>query len=104
MIHKHFSYCNEKTKQQLANVLKLGWENLFIAFVFLAVMFFLTKALVTHLPQGGLMQVLRELIIILGWVALWRPADLLLYEWRPFKRKVKLFERIAACKVQLQRS
>jgi len=46
---------------------------------------------------------LRELFIILGWVALWRPAELLLYEWRPHKRNAKLFDKLAKCDVQVIR-
>ena len=37
----------------------------------------------------------KELFIILGWVALWRPAELLLYEWFPIRKKTRLFERLA---------
>jgi hypothetical protein len=103
IVHNHFAYREKKTEQQLANILRLGWENLLIAFAFLVAMFFLTKALVALLPEGGLILMLRELFIILGWVALWRPADLLLYEWRPYKRKAKLLGRLSQCNIQFQK-
>lgn len=101
IIHKHFSYCQQKSEQQLRTILKLGTKSLGIGIVFLVGMYLLTKLLESLLPQGGVMLTLREFFIIIGWVAMWRPADLLLYEWRPFKRKARLFERLAHCKIQL---
>ncbi len=44
---------------------------------------------------GVLSPVLNEGFIILAWLALWRPAEALLYEWIPFYRKRRLFERLA---------
>ena len=101
IIQMHFAYCSARARQKLSNILKLGWKSLFIAFVFLMAMYLLTKAMARYLPEGTLMVMLRELFIILGWVALWRPADLLLYEWRPYKRKVKLFRKLSDARVEI---
>ncbi len=48
---------------------------------------------------GVLSPVLDEGFIILAWLALWRPAEALLYEWIPFYRKRRLFERLAGIEV-----
>ena len=101
IIHKHFDGKREKEKLQLQKSLRLGWRSLFVGFIFLTVMFLLTKVLVTVLSENALMITLRELFIILGWVALWRPAELLLYEWRPYEHNAKLFERITRCSVEV---
>lgn len=101
-IHKHFAYRSRKVETQIKNILKLGWKSLLVSFVFLVFMFFIAKAITTFLPENALMITFRELFIILGWVALWRPADLLLYEWRSYKRKAKLLARLAHCKVEFQ--
>ena len=103
MVHAHFAYCRSKTEKQLKDILKLGWRSLFIACIFLIAMFFITRALGSFLPEGGFLTMLSELFIILGWVALWRPADLLLYEWRPFKRKARLYAKLSECDVQVQK-
>ena len=44
---------------------------------------------------------LDEGLIILAWLALWRPAEALLYEWVPLYRKRRLFERLAAVRVSV---
>ena len=44
---------------------------------------------------------LDEGLIILAWLALWRPAEALLYEWVPPYRKRRLFERLAGIRVSV---
>jgi hypothetical protein len=52
---------------------------------------------VTALPQ-----VLGEGLIILGWISLWRPTEMLAYEWVPLVRKRRLYERLAALQVAVR--
>jgi len=33
---------------------------------------------------------------IFGWVAMWKPAELFLYDWIPVRRNKKLFGRLAS--------
>jgi len=101
VIHRHFENKRESEKRKIHNALKLGAKSLLIAFVFLIIMFLLTRILLNIVPENSLLINLKELFIILGWVALWRPAELLLYEWRPFKRNANLFGRLAQCKVSV---
>jgi hypothetical protein len=100
-IHQHFIYRLKKSERQLKKVLELGWQSLLISIVFLGLLVFLTLVIIKLLPEGGVSLTFREILIILGWVALWRPADLLLYEWRPFKREVNLFRKIEQCNVEI---
>ena len=100
-IHKHFASRRKKSERELKKSLALGWRSLLISIIFLALLIWLTSAFIDRLPEGGWLATFREILIILGWVALWRPADLLLYEWRPFKREVNLFRRLEACKVEI---
>jgi hypothetical protein len=48
---------------------------------------------------GALPQVLDQGLIILAWLALWRPAEALGYEWVPLYRKRRLFQRLAGIRV-----
>ena len=99
IIHKHFAYRSRKAEMSVKKILKLGWKSLLVSFGFLTLMFLIAFAITTFLPQNTIVFTFRELFIILGWVALWRPADLLLYDWRVFKRKGKLLNRLAHCNV-----
>ena len=41
-------------------------------------------------------QMLDEGLIVLAWIALWRPLEELVYEWVPLYRKRRLYTRLAA--------
>ena len=101
IIHRHFEDKRETANHQIKKAIKLGLRSLLIGFLFLIIMFLLTKLATSFLPENALMITLRELFIILAWVALWRPADLLLYDWQPYKRNAKLFDKLAKSKVHV---
>ncbi len=51
---------------------------------------------------GHLPLILDEGLIILAWLALWRPAEALIYGWIPFYRRGRLFERLARMRVSVR--
>ena len=100
-IASHFGYLRRRSEKKRKHTLQVGWRSLFIGFAFLVLVFVLTKIGDRILPTGGLSAMIRESLVILGWVAMWRPADLLLYEWHQFKRDATLFGRIEKSKFQV---
>lgn len=49
-------------------------------------------------PLSALMQ---EGLIILGWVANWKPLETFLYDWLPLRRRRRLFGRLARARIEL---
>jgi hypothetical protein len=47
--------------------------------------------------------VLREGLIIAGWVAMWRPMEIFLYEWWPLRRKGHLYEKLSRMHVEVRK-
>ena len=43
-----------------------------------------------------------EGLLIVGWVAMWRPTEVLLYEWWPLARRVRLLHWLSVIQVQVQ--
>jgi hypothetical protein len=43
----------------------------------------------------------RESLLIGGWVAMWRPIELFLYDWWPIRAEAQLAERLAAMPVRI---
>ena len=41
-------------------------------------------------------------ILIIGWVAMWRPLEILLYEWWPVLSDARLYARLAALPVEVR--
>ena len=100
-VRAYFAYeivrLQRKTRQQL----KTGRLALGMGLAMLAG--FLTLAeLTVLLPVGTLRQILREGLVIIGWVAMWRPLDVLLYDWWPLVRNRRLLERIMAAEIAVE--
>jgi hypothetical protein len=57
----------------------------------------LLQASVQQLPRA-----VDEGLIILAWLALWRPAEAIAYEWIPLYRRRRLYDRLAAVKVSVR--
>ena len=39
------------------------------------------------------------IMVLVGWVANWRPIEIYLYDWWPIRRRAQLYRRIAAAPV-----
>ena len=91
-------YCAFKIqgdKSELASTLWQGTKALQSGVVFLAVC--LTLAALIDQPSvlpTYLTTILSEGLTIVGWVSLWRPVELLLYEWWPTWRDRQIYQHI----------
>ena len=43
---------------------------------------------------------LREGLAIAGWVAMWRPIQIYLYDWWPLRRRGQIFEKMCRMPVE----
>ena len=63
---------------------------------------FLTLAELTMaLGAGPLREILREGLVIIGWVAMWRPLEVLLYDWWPIVDECRHIVRILEAPVSI---
>jgi len=56
---------------------------------------------ITDSSQPGFLGVLREGIVIFGWVSLWKPIELLLFDWYPLFEKVRLYRKLQNTEVEI---
>lgn len=100
-VRAHFRYEIDKLRRRIREHVRQGEIALMVGLVVLTV--FLTLAELTRwLPGGTLRQILREGLTITGWVAMWRPLELLLYDWWPLVRQRRLCERVAEAEMSVQ--
>ena len=99
-VRSHFA--REATLQDLRRrrMVREGRVSLAIGLVLLVVCVG-AAALVPLASWGPGGEVLRESLIIAGWVVMWRPLEVLLYELWPVARERRLLERLAHADVQL---
>jgi hypothetical protein len=43
----------------------------------------------------------RESMLIIGWVAMWRPLEVLLYDWWPIVGEQRLHDRLSRISVRI---
>jgi len=100
-VHHYFAYRARLKTLDLRHLLKEGRTSLLIGLAFLAACM-LTSQLLRR--QGGTLPiVLREGLIIAGWVAMWRPMEIFLYEWWPLLRKGRLYQKLSRMHVELRK-
>lgn len=61
----------------------------------------LLRQLLRSLQGGEWVHVAEEGLLILGWVAMWRPIELLLYDWRPQRRMQRTHQNLARMRVEV---
>lgn len=88
-IHNFFRYKAELTRHQLNQLLRHGRVSLAIGFSFAAVCLLAADA-VGELATGTFSTILRESLTIVGWVAMWRPMQIFLYDWWPLAQRRRL--------------
>ena len=60
------------------------------------------RGILGRLATRGLSPLIDEGLIILAWLALWRPIETLVYGWVPLFRKRRLYQRLAAVQVTVR--
>ena len=99
-VRHYFSERADLKRREFRQLLRRGHTALVIGTLFLAVCLFLS-GVVSRLFMPGVAEVLREGMIIVGWVAMWRPLEIYLYDWWPLREQWRGLERLAHMRVRL---
>jgi hypothetical protein len=97
-IHNYFAYRAEETRRRLKFFFRDGRRSLVVGLVFLFVCI-AVRQVVLAVGRGLTAQILDEGLYIVGWVAMWRPLEIFLYDWRPLRHRERLFAKLAAVPV-----
>ncbi len=83
-VHNYYAYREWVAREDLRRLLGIGALSLAIGLAFLFTCLFIRQVLVSN--DGTISSVLHEGLLIVGWVALWRPLEVALYDWWPLWR------------------
>ena len=98
---RHYFVSRAEVKhRELRLLLRRGRSSLFIGLLFLAVCFGLGEVAQQAL-RGPWNEFVEMGLHIVGWVAMWRPLEVFLYDWWPLRSDQRLLERLARMKVRL---
>lgn len=100
----YFRHRAEAAGRDLRELFRVGWRSLVIGLVVLIVCLVGSQVLAKSVSNAVVARVLEESLIIVGWVANWRPIEIYLYDWWPIRRRIMLFRRITAAPVDVRSS
>jgi hypothetical protein len=98
----YFDYRAQVAEQELRELFRIGRRSLAIGVLVLVACLAGSQLLAALVPNKVMARVLEESLIIVGWVANWRPIEIWLYDWLPIRRRIQLNRRIAAAKVEVK--
>jgi hypothetical protein len=88
-------------QRSLRRLMRRGVMSLVIGIAFLAAIFGLVHLVGQILGEGAVALLSREGLIIVGWVAMWRPLEIFLYDWWPILGDKRIRERLSRMDVRV---
>ncbi|TRV10134.1 MAG: hypothetical protein EWV41_07740 [Microcystis wesenbergii Mw_MB_S_20031200_S109] len=100
-LHNYFDYRQQGEQRKLRTIWRQGRVSLLIGLSFLFVCLSLSE-LISRFGSDTFIHFLEEGLLISGWVALWRPLEIFLYEWWPVSHQQKIFAKLAYIPIEIR--
>ena len=100
-VRKHFAREAQLLRWELRRLIRRGLISLVIGLVVLAAALIAGEALTHVLGGGRAANVLGQSLHIGGWVAMWTPMEIFLYEWWPIMSERRLYEQLSRIPVKI---
>jgi hypothetical protein len=100
-IHNYFSYRKQYAEKELRSIFRLGRTSLTIGISFLFFCITLSE-LIARFKNETLVHIFQEGLLILGWVAMWRPLEIFLYDWWSIYNRKKVFDKLSHMEVDIR--
>jgi hypothetical protein len=101
-IHHYFTYRARLNQMEFRRLMKQGRASLMVGLSFLGLCLFITQLLRSSV-HGIVPDFIQQGLTIAGWVAMWRPMEIYLYEWWPLRRRGKLFNKPSRIPVEVKK-
>jgi hypothetical protein len=100
-IHEFFSERAAGTRRRLRALFRRGRISLAIGLTCLASSIGTGDALAVYIPDSRWTEIVTESLLIGGWVAMWRPLEIFLYDWWPIRAEARLCDRLSEMPVRI---
>jgi hypothetical protein len=99
-VQNYFAYRRQETWRRIRFLFREGRSALAIGLAFLIVCMVVRQLAVAFMGDTSA-RILQEGLLILGWVAMWRPLQIFLYEWWPLRHRGRVFNKLAKMPVEI---
>ena len=100
-IHHYFKYRARLNQMEFKRLMKQGRASLLVGLSFLGLCL-LASQLVNRSSTGLLPNFIQQGLEIVGWVAMWRPLEIYLYDWWPLLRRGRIFKKLSRMPVEVR--
>lgn len=101
-IQAHMVHEEEEAGRRLRRFMRQAQVGAVAALAVLLGCLFLSGWLHRRMAPGDLREAVREGLVILGWVALWRPLESFLYDWVPYRARRREFRRLSEAPIEVK--
>jgi hypothetical protein len=88
-------------RRDLRRLVRRGLVSLAIGVAFLALLFAAARLVNWLMGDGALASLFKESLVIGGWVAMWRPLEIFLYDWWPILGEQRTHDRLSRVSVRV---
>ncbi|HEY7089814.1 MAG TPA: hypothetical protein VH518_17080 [Tepidisphaeraceae bacterium] len=100
-VHSYFRHRAELTERRLRDLFRRGRKSLFIGLLFLTGSILLGRWVEYLFSGRSISEIVREGLVIGGWVAMWRPMEIFLYDWWPIRNERRIYDRLSSAAVRI---
>jgi hypothetical protein len=101
-VHNYFEYRAKLNRMEFKRLMEQARDSLGIGVLFMSACLLISKILLGDNPSTWA-GVARESLTIAGWVAMWRPMQIYLYDWWPLRRRGRIYLKLSKMPVQVIR-
>jgi hypothetical protein len=103
-VRTYFARRSNLLRRDLRRLIRRGFISLGIGVAFLATLFAAAQVVVRLMGDSTLANLVREGLLIGGWVAMWRPLEIFLYDWWPILAAQRIYSRLGRIEVRVVHS
>ena len=100
-VRVHFRRRADLSRRDLRRLFRRGFISLAIGIAFLVTVFAVVRLLGSVPGEPPAAVLWREGLIIVGWVAMWRPLEIFLYDWWPILSERRVRDRLSRIEVRV---
>jgi hypothetical protein len=101
-VTQHFEYRAGVMKRELSELFRSGRLYLAVGLSIFVACLVAAQILRGAFPGNAIADAFEQGLIIIGWVANWKPFELLLYDWWPLRRRIALYQRLAKAEIEVK--
>ena len=100
-IRSYFSYRIDLQRGDLKTFMKRAQFFLLIGMLVLVSCIGVAQSLTVPSPPGAI-GILREGIVIFGWVSIWKPIELILFDWYPLFERLRFYKKLLGTEIDIR--